>query len=91
MTIVKNVNPDFLATRLLTKLNKAGRDVRIVNVTKKEQLLTAFAMLKPVLVRVKTELPVKSAMNANRSIMVLVSMKTAVSKGLKYKIINRIE
>ena len=48
-------------------------------------------MLKPVLVPVKPELPVKNAMNANRSIMVLESMKTAVSKGLKYEIINRNE
>ena len=55
MIIVKNVNPDFSETRLLTKLNKVGRDVRIVSVTKKEQFLTAFAMLKPVLVHVKPE------------------------------------
>ena len=47
-------------------------------------------MLKPVLVPVKPELPVKNAMNANRSIMVLESMKTAVSKGLKYEIFNRL-
>ena len=79
MTIVKNVNQDFSETRSLTKLNKVGKDVRIVNVTRKEQFLTAFAMLKPVLVLVKPGLPVKNAMNANRSIMVLESMKTAVS------------
>ena len=47
-------------------------------------------MLKPVLVPVKPELPVKNAMNANPSIMVLESMKTAVSKGLKYEILNRL-
>ena len=90
MTIVKNVNQDFSETRSLTKLSKVGKDVRIVNVTRKEQFLTAFAMLKPVLVPVKPELPVKNAMNANRSIMVLESIKTAVSKGLKYEIINRL-